>query len=109
MLFDSHNHLQDDRFGRNAEELVREMRDAGIRGCVANATQESDWGAVADLAERFPGFVFPAYGIHPWFADTAEEGWDDRLRKRLAENPRGDRGRGRRGWLGKITRDGGSV
>ncbi len=86
-LFDSHNHLQSGRFGKPVAELVREMKAAGVSGCVVNATRESDWEAVAGLARRFPGYVFPAYGIHPWYADTTESGWEDRLRKRLAEEP----------------------
>lgn len=100
MLFDSHNHLQSDRFGRPAGELVAEMKEVGICGCVANATNEADWGAVADLAERFPGFVRAAYGIHPWFAHTAEEGWEDRLRDRLAADPQATVGEiGVDGWV----------
>lgn len=100
MQFDSHNHLQSDCFGRDAGDLVREMRDAGVTGCVVNATCEGDWDAVADLAERFPGFVFPAYGIHPWFANTAAEGWEKRLRKRLEDNPQATVGEvGVDGWV----------
>jgi len=99
-FFDSHNHLQSVRFGKPVEELIREMRDAGVTGCVANATRESDWDAVAGLARRFPGFVYPAYGIHPWFADTAEEGWEGRLRERLNDNPLASVGEiGVDGWV----------
>ncbi|QTN32993.1 TatD family hydrolase [Akkermansiaceae bacterium] len=87
MLFDSHNHLQSGRFGKPVAGLVRDMKGAGIAGCVVNATREGDWEAVAGLAREFPGFVFPAYGIHPWYADTAEEGWEQRLRKRLENDP----------------------
>ncbi len=87
MLFDSHNHLQSGKFGRPVGELVAEMKDAGITGCVVNATQENDWEAVAALAREFPGYVFPAYGIHPWYADTAAEGWEERLRERLLADP----------------------
>ncbi|MFM2199732.1 MAG: hypothetical protein RLZZ505_3164 [Verrucomicrobiota bacterium] len=67
--------------------MVAEMKDAGITGCVVNATQENDWEAVAALAREFPGYVFPAYGIHPWYADTAAEGWEERLRERLLADP----------------------
>ncbi len=87
MLFDSHNHLQSPRFGKPVAELVGEMKEGGISGCVANATREGDWEAVAGLAREFPGFAFPAYGIHPWFADTAEEGWEGRLREILENDP----------------------
>lgn len=87
MLFDSHNHLQSAKFGRDVGDLVREMRGVGISGCVVNATREGDWAAVAELAERFPGFVRAAYGVHPWFSDTVEEGWESRLRAVLENDP----------------------
>jgi TatD DNase family protein len=67
--------------------MVAEMKDAGITGCVVNATREDDWEAVAALAREFPGYVFPAYGIHPWHADAAAEGWEERLRERLLSDP----------------------
>ena len=87
MLFDSHNHLQSGKFGRPVGEMIAEMQAAGITGCVVNATREDDWEAVAALAREFPGYVFPAYGIHPWHADAAAEGWEERLRKRLLSDP----------------------
>jgi TatD DNase family protein len=100
MLFDSHNHLQSHRFGKEPATLVREMKAAGISGCVVNATREADWADVAALAREFPGFVFPAYGIHPWFADTAEDGWEDRLREMLVEDPSATVGEvGVDGWV----------
>jgi TatD DNase family protein len=67
--------------------MIGEMQAAGITGCVVNATREDDWEAVAVLAREFPGYVFPAYGIHPWHADAAGEGWEERLRERLLSDP----------------------
>lgn len=100
MLFDSHNHLQSGKFGKPAGELVAEMKEAGITGCVVNATREADWEAVAALASEFHGYVFPAYGIHPWYADTAADGWEERLRERLLSDPRASVGEvGVDGWV----------
>lgn len=106
MLFDSHNHLQSGKFGRPVGEMIAEMKDAGITGCVANATREDEWEAVAALAREFPGFVLPAYGIHPWYADTAAEGWELRLRERLLSDPRASVGEvGVDGWVEAPGRD----
>lgn len=100
MLLDSHNHLQSARFGKPADDLIAEMKSAGISGCVVNATRESDWEAVRNIAKGFPDFVRPAYGIHPWFADTAKEGWEGRLKKLLLEDPRAGVGEiGIDGWV----------
>jgi TatD DNase family protein len=81
--FDAHNHLHDPRFGSTPEELVASQLSAGICGCVVNATCEDDWPQVADLARKFPDFVRPAFGIHPWKAHTARPGWQDRLLEQL--------------------------
>jgi len=100
VLFDSHNHLQSAKFGKPVAEIVAEMQEAGISGCVVNATREAYWEAVAALAREFPGTIFPAYGIHPWYADTAEQGWEERLRKRLVADPTASVGEvGVDGWV----------
>jgi TatD DNase family protein len=100
MLFDSHNHLQSGRFGKPVEELISEMKAAGISGCVVNATRESDWEAVRKIASEFPDFIRPAYGVHPWFSHTVKNGWQMRLREMLLLNPQSTIGEvGLDGWV----------
>ncbi|MES2982313.1 MAG: TatD family hydrolase [Verrucomicrobiota bacterium] len=100
MLFDSHNHLQSARFRKPVGELIAEMKAVGISGCVVNATRENDWEVVRRIAREFPDFVRPAYGVHPWFADTVEEGWEERLRNFLREDARASVGEiGVDGWV----------
>lgn len=84
--FDAHNHLQDPRLGDPAL-VIAAMKFAGVTGCVVNATRENDWDAVAALATAHPDFVRPAFGIHPWQAHTAADGWLDRLGKWLEKYP----------------------
>jgi TatD DNase family protein len=83
LLFDSHNHLQ--RF-EDPGRIIAGMREIGIGGCVVNGTSEDDWEAVGRLAEAYPDFVRPAFGLHPWYAAgksdewlTHLEGWLDRF------------------------------
>lgn len=84
---DAHLHLHDPRLG-DAASIVAAMRAAGVERCFANATHEQDWPQVAALAEANPGVVFPAFGIHPWHAHTASQGWQDRLATLLTKHPR---------------------
>ena len=81
---DSHNHLQ--RFA-DPRPIIEAMRAAGVTCCVVNATSPADWPQVASLADEFPGFATPAFGIHPWHAHRATPGWRDRLRELLAQFP----------------------
>lgn len=83
---DSHNHLQDLRLG-DPGPVVAAMKAAGVTRCVVNATREADWSAVEKLAIAEPDFVVPAFGIHPWHAHTAVDGWQDRLRALLEKHP----------------------
>lgn len=85
MWTDAHNHLQDPRLGE-AAPVIAAMRAAGVERCVVNATREQDWEAVETLALAYPDFVFPAFGIHPWHAHTASDGWLDRLAGLLAKH-----------------------
>ncbi|MCU0748106.1 MAG: TatD family hydrolase [Akkermansiaceae bacterium] len=83
---DAHNHLQDPRLGDPAP-LIAAMKAAGIVKCVCNATCEDDWAAVENLALAHPDFIIPAFGIHPWKAHTARDGWQGRLEKLLEKHP----------------------
>ena len=84
---DAHNHLHDPRLG-DPVILIDEMAAAGVEHCVVNATCEDDWPAVAELADRYPDFVTPAFGIHPWQADRTTAGWCERLAAMLEKYPR---------------------
>lgn len=55
----------------------------GIRRVIVNGTAPDDWPIVAELAQRFPDFVRPAYGVHPLYVERACDGWLTDLRRRL--------------------------
>ena len=96
---DAHLHLQDPRLGDPAP-VIGAMRAAGVARCVVNATRESDWEAVENLADAYQGFVLPAFGIHPWHAHTAAEGWPGRLAALLEKHPHASIGEcGLDGWV----------
>ncbi len=96
-MIDSHNHLQcfDD-----PAWIIAGMRAAGISGCVVNGTCEDDWPQVAALAEDFPDFVLPAFGLHPWKAHLRSPDWLEKLATLLDRFPRASIGEcGLDGWV----------
>ncbi len=84
-LLDSHLHLQDPRFEGIRAEVLRRAAEAGIGRMLCNATRERDWPEVLQLSATFPA-VIPFIGIHPWYADSVEPAWDQRLADVVATN-----------------------
>ena len=87
MLIDAHNHLQDPRFEGRQAEVIAVMKDAGIRHAVVNGTEEEDWRLVGKLAEEYPDFVIPSFGLHPWKVMNRSSGWDQTLEDFLTRFP----------------------
>lgn len=83
-MFDAHNHLQ--RF-THPDEVIATMREVGVATCVVNGTSEEDWHEVARLAEDYPDFVLPAFGLHPWFVSKRSSDWLDVLQTYLDRFP----------------------
>lgn len=82
MLIDTHAHLSHHLFSarfpylaREEEgfvlrtgplpQLVQELQAAGIGACVEPAIELGSNQRLLDLAAEYPGFVFPAVGVHP--------------------------------------------
>jgi len=84
VLFDAHNHLQDEWLAPHLAGIVDTLEALGIGGAVVNGTIEGDWEGVARLG-RERAWVIPSYGIHPWYIKRRGADWEERLRARLDE------------------------
>lgn len=85
---DSHCHLQERGMITETEAMMKRAGDAGVARMLCNATREEDWQAVIDLATN-RAEVTPFLGIHPWFAESAGPGWEERLLRLLEQIPAG--------------------
>ena len=100
MLYDAHNHLQDEWLSPHREAILGALAAAGLGGAVVNGTEEADWAAVAALAEAHP-WVVPSYGLHPWRVAGRSPEWMTRLTSRLDH----EAAAGRRHGIGEIGLD----
>lgn len=85
---DSHLHLQEKHLAQQIDIIMERARSAGVARMLCNATREEDWQAVVDLAAGEHELI-PFLGIHPWFAETAVTGWEERLMSLLQQIPAG--------------------
>ncbi|CEO05184.1 TatD family hydrolase [Paraclostridium sordellii] len=85
MLFDSHAHLNDERFDEDREELINSLKAKGV-DLVLNpgACIETSKSSV-ELANRYD-FIYAAVGVHPHDVGEMTEDDIETLRKLALEN-----------------------
>ncbi|HEY1050112.1 MAG TPA: TatD family hydrolase [Prosthecobacter sp.] len=87
MLYDAHNHLQDDRLNPWREKIIAATPQTGLAEMIVNGSYEEDWPQVADLA-RAHTWIRPAFGLHPWYVKERSSDWLDTLRGHLEAWPK---------------------
>lgn len=85
-FMDTHIHLQDYN-ANNTTEIIRAAEMAGVNRFICVSATEDEWPGVLELAAAYPGIIVPALGLHPWYLEQAEDGWEKRLEENLKQNP----------------------
>ena len=85
MLFDSHAHLNDERFDEDREELISSLQEKGVDlvvnpGACIKTSIES-----VELANKYD-FIYAAVGVHPHDVGDLDDTAIDTLRKLATEN-----------------------
>lgn len=83
-IFDTHCHLDNERFDGDREEAYRRMIEAEVKRCVCVGSDLNSSFQCAALAESHPG-VYAAAGVHPHEAKDAPPDYLDTLAGLLAQ------------------------
>ena len=86
MLIETHAHLDYPDFANDLDDVLRRAIQAGVTRIVTIGTSIESSRRAIDLAEKYPA-VYAAIGVHPTYAEEAEEDVFTPLRE-LAKNPR---------------------
>lgn len=81
-LFDSHCHIQDERYDGIRDSILARATRGEVCGMVCCGTSPRDWKPVAAVARKHTG-ILPSFGVHPWFVDDLPIDWLERLRSIL--------------------------
>jgi TatD DNase family protein len=65
-LVDAHVHLSDTEYNNHTDELIADAKTFNIAALVSNSMDLQTSIESLELAEKNPGLVYPALGIHPW-------------------------------------------
>src|SRR5215813_13042930 len=87
-LFDSHNHLHDERLKPHLLAVLEETRRRNVRKMVVNGSTEKDWLDVLRLADEHAE-VIPSLGLHPWYLKERSADWQRTVIGHLDRRPAG--------------------
>ncbi len=85
MLIETHAHLDYPDFANDFDDVIRRASDAGVTRILTIGTSVESSRRAVDLAEKYPS-IFAVIGVHPSYAEQAEEDVITPLRE-LAKNP----------------------
>jgi len=74
-IIDAHSHI---------DSITHDFQD-DVVGTVCCATKESDWDVLVEQMHKDKN-IYGAFGIHPWFIDSVQAGFDKRLEDLLKTN-----------------------
>lgn len=79
-LVDTHAHLDGAEYSTDLDEVVRRANENGVSLVVSAGQDHQTSVKTLELADRFPGIVAPAVGVHPHLAkDAGDLCWLARL------------------------------
>ena len=78
MIFESHAHLDDERFDKDRDEVIKKASEKGVKGIINVGADLMSSRASLGLAEKY-GFICASCGIHPHEAFS----YDDNAEKEL--------------------------
>lgn len=83
-LFDTHCHLDDERFNEDREQLIQALPEQGLVYCVTVGSDLDSSARAIALAHQY-GYLYAAAGVHPHEASDAPGDYLDRLRYMLEQ------------------------
>jgi TatD DNase family protein len=67
---DAHIHLSDEEYSKCVDEIIAEAKRSNVVALVSNSMDLQTCNDNLKLAEKYPGTVYIALGVHPWNVQT---------------------------------------
>jgi len=83
---DAHIHLSDPEYAESIDEVIAEARNTNVVAMVSNSVDLKTSIGSLKLAERYPGLVHAALGVHPWNVQTITDEEIQQTVKLIEEN-----------------------
>ena len=84
-LVDAHIHLSDMEYAEHIDELMEDAKNSGVAALVSNSMDLETSIRTLRLAEKYPGIVYAALGIHPWNVNVLKQNELEETLKLIAD------------------------
>lgn len=84
-LFDTHAHLNDEKFNEDRDTLIPALYEGGIERIIDVACDTDELDGALALADKY-SFIYAAAGIHPHYASDATNEKLDTIKKAFETN-----------------------
>lgn len=76
-MIDTHCHIDDPQYSDDLDAFLRRQREGGVSAILVPGVTADSCRTVFDVCRRYPGYLFPALGLHP---EEVREDWKKQLR-----------------------------
>ena len=75
-MIDTHCHIDDPQYAENLDTFIRTQQQEGVEAILVPGVDVTSIVPVREVCARYPGFLYPAIGLHP---ENIDENWQQQL------------------------------
>ena len=75
-MIDTHAHIDDPQYADELEAFIAQQQAEGVEAILVPGVDATSIEPVLDVCRRFPGYLYPAIGLHP---ENVREDWKTQL------------------------------
>ena len=75
-MIDTHAHMDDPQYADELEAFIARQQAEGVEAILVPGVDTENIDAVLNVCKRFPGYLFPAIGLHP---ENIKDDWESQL------------------------------
>ena len=75
-MIDTHAHMDDPQYADELEAFIALQQAEGVEAILVPGVDTENIDAVLNVCKRFPGYLFPAIGLHP---ENIKDDWEAQL------------------------------
>ena len=64
-MIDTHAHIDDPQYAEGLEAFIAQQQAEGVEAILVPGVETATLEAVREICKRFPGYLYPAIGLHP--------------------------------------------